>query len=153
MLAAESVVATAEDMGGWLVAIVVGMAMAVAERWPLVAMLIAATAIAGMAIAGMAGERSHWEVPPITGVGVTVGRTDTTTAHARATIRMLGGRIGVLITEVLGSIEVVDIIEALGLHITGAVTEALGFPTIGVVATEADAVGGNGSPPDRLAPP
>ena len=29
-------------MGGWLVAIVVGMAMAVAERWPLVAMLIAA---------------------------------------------------------------------------------------------------------------
>lgn len=142
MLAAESVVATAEDMGGWLVAIVVGMAMAVAERWPLVAMLIAATAIAGMA-----GERSHWEVPPITGAGVTVGRTDTTTAHARATIRMLGGRIGVLITEVLGSIEVVDIIEALGLHITGAVTEALGFPTIGVVSEVAGVGAENGLGP------
>ena len=92
----------------------------------------------------MAGERSPLEVLRIMEAGVTMARIPTMEAHVRNTILMAGGHIEALTTEVLGSIGAVATTEALGCPITeaatGAVTEALGFPTIGVVS-EAAGVG------------
>lgn len=123
-----------EDTAAWLAGIAVGMPIAVGGRWRFVAIVAMA----------MAGERSPLEVLRIMEAGVTMARIPTMEAHVRNTILMAGGHIEALTTEVLGSIGAVATTEALGCPITeaatGAVTEALGFPTIGVVS-EAAGVG------------